>query len=291
MLTSRSRRRKVYTAYIVERGKAVFKEEKVATLPILAALIAISALIASTVGVIVPAIYKPIASDEVIPFTFGQDVISLVAAILLLITIRGKDFKSNILQAGIVAYLFYAYAPYVMGTLYNYFYFLYMAVVSLSIFYFVCAFTGIEYERLELTMPDALRIILAACCAAIVIYFAPQWVSAIVKDIQTNRWPGNSGFRTIYYVYILDLCFVLPVCAVASIFILQKKNLGFILGGTISVLGLVLMLSVASGFVCQPLFDQKMSVSDVVQFSIISFVFALLVIFYLVGIKVERRPI
>ena len=63
----------------------MFKEEKVATLRILAALIAISALSLPLAGVIVPGLYKPIASDEAIPFTFGQDVISLVAAIVLLI--------------------------------------------------------------------------------------------------------------------------------------------------------------------------------------------------------------
>jgi hypothetical protein len=275
----------------VERGKAVFKEEKVATLRILAALIAISALAASLAGVIVPGLYRPIASDEVIPFTYGQDVISLIAAILLLATIRSRTIKTNIVQIGVVGYLLYAYTPYVMGTLYNYFYFLYIAVLGLSIFYFIIAFVSIEYEQLEFAMPTFLRMTIAIFCVVIVVLFAPQWIVAIVKNVQTTTWPGKSGFHFIYYVYILDLCFVLPVCALTAIFLLQKKTLGFLLGGIIPMKGFTLMLSVASGLFCQPLFQQKMNVGDAAEFSILSLVFLLLVVFYLARTKVERRLI
>jgi hypothetical protein len=277
----------------VERGggKAVFKEEKVATLRILAALIAISALAAALAGVIVPGLYRPIVSDEVIPFTYGQDVISLIAAVLLLTTLRSRTIKTNIVQVGVVGYLFYAYAPYVMGTLYNYFYFLYIAVLGLSIFYFIIAFVSIEYEKLEFAMPTFLRMTIAIFCIVIVVLFAPQWIVAILKNIQTATWPGRSGFSFMYYVYILDLCFVLPVCALTAIFLLQKNTLGFLLGGIIPMKGFTLMLSVASGFFCQPLFQQKMSVGDAAEFSILSLVFLLLVVFYFARTKAERRPI
>ena len=269
----------------------MFKEEKVATLRVLAALIALSALTASAAGIIVPGLYKPIASDEAMPFTYGQDIISLIASIMLLFTIPSKGIKSHIFQVGIVGYLFYAYAPYVLGTLYTYMYFMYMAVLGLSIFYFINAFTGIAYEKLELTISAPLRIALAICCLVIVVYFAPQWISAIWKNIQTNTWPGSDRFRTIYYVYILDLCFVLPVCAVTSVLLLQKRNLGLVLGGVIPIFGCALMVSVTAGFACQPLFQQKMSFSDVFQFSIITLIFLILSAFYFIRRQTERRPI
>jgi hypothetical protein len=258
----------------------VFTDETILTVRVLAALVAIAALIAAAAGIVDPSLYKPIIADRAAPFIYGQDVISLLAAIALLLTISAKGIKIQIFQAGIVGYLFYAYAPYVMGTLYTYAYFLYMAVLGLSIFYFINAFSGIVYERLELTISRSLRIALAICCAAIVVYFAPQWIVAIWKNIQTNTWSGNSGFHDLYYVYILDMCFVLPVCAVTAVLLLRKGNLGLVLGGVVPVFGGALMASVAAGFLCQPLFGQEMSLGDVAQFSIITLLFLILSAFY-----------
>lgn len=266
----------------------MFKEDKIMTLQVLSALIAISALISSIAGIVFPDIYKIIVLDEKIPFVFAQDLISFAAAVLLLvITFLGKkeNMKLDIIRIGIIGYLFYAYGPYVMGTLYNYFYFLYLSVFSLSIFYFINAFSGIEYERLEFSIPKSLRIIIAVCCAVMPVFFAPQWIIAILHYIQINSRPGGGGFAFNYYVYILDLCFVLPVCAAASVFLFQKKILGFLLGGVISIKGFTLMISVALGFFCQPLFHQNMVVSNAILFSIISFAFLVLSIFYFIYTK------
>ncbi len=140
-------------------------------------------------------------------------------------------------------------------------------------------------------MSRPLRIAIAISCLVIVIYFAPQWVAAIWHNISTNTWPGNSGFRVLYYIYILDMCFVLPACAVTFVLLLQKTNLGFVLGGVIQILGFVLMSSVTAGFLCQPLFQQKTSFGDLVQFSIITLVFLILSALYFLRTQTERRRI
>lgn len=267
----------------------MFKEKKIMILKILSILIAISAFIASFTGIVFPDIYKHMVLDEEMPFVFAQDLISLIAAILLLgITFLRKkeNIKLNIIRIGIIGYLFYAYGQYVMGNLYNYSYFLYLSVFSLSVFYFINAFTGIEYERLEFSIPKSLRIIIAIYCAAITFFFAPQWIIAILHYIKINSHPGGGGFKMIYYVYILDLSFVLPVCAAASIFLFQKKILGLILGGILTIKGFTLMLSVALGFFCRPFFHQNMDVGNAILFSIITLVFLILSILYFIYTKV-----
>ena len=271
----------------------MFKEEKITVLKVLSVLIAVSALVASTAGIVSPDIYKSVASDKEMPFIFAQDLISFTAAILLLaITFIGKkgNAKLNITGTGIIGFLFYAYGPYVMGTLYNYFYFLYISVFGLTIFYFINAFTFIEYER-EFSIPDSLRIIIAVYCAVIAVFFAPQWIAAILNNIHTNSRPEISGFAFSYYVYILDLCFVLPVCALASVFLFQKKTLGVLLGGMMSIKGFTLMLSVALGFICQPFFHQNWNSGNVALFSVLSFVFLVLSVFYFIYTKVIKADI
>lgn len=269
----------------------MFKKEKIMTLQVLTVLIAISALIASIAGIISPGIYKNIVEDSAMPFVIAQDVVTFIAAASsLAIVFSGKreNIKLDILQIGIIGYLFYAYGPNVMGTLYNYFYFLYLSVFGLSIFYFINAFTGIEYERLEFSIPKPLRLIIAVYCAVMPVLWAPQWIVGILQAIQANARPTDFG---IYWVYILDLCFVLPVCAITSVFLFQKKTLGYLLGGILSIKGFTLMLSVALGNYFQPLFHQEMIVGGAggaVLFSIVALVFLVLSIFYFIYTKVIK---
>jgi hypothetical protein len=269
----------------------MFKKEKIMTLRVLAALIAVSALIASISGIVFPGIYKPIVLDKEMPFVFAQDLVSLVAAIFLLcIAIFGKkeNIKLDIIRTGIIGYLFYVYGQYALGTVYNYFYFLYLSVFSLSIFYFISAFTGIEYEKLELRMPKSLRIVIAVYCAIIPVFFAPQWIIDIVRYIQNYSRPGAAGLTFNYYVYILDLCFILPVCAMASIFIFQNKIKGSLLGGILLIFGFMLMTWVALGFWCKLLFQLNLEVGWVITYSIITCIFLVLSILYFIHTKVIR---
>jgi len=202
---------------------------------VLEGLIAAAALMASAAGVAVPDLYRSMVPRPVMPFVFGQDIVSLAAALALLAVWRRRGDKAAVLRTGIVAYLFYAYGPLAMGTVYTVFYFAYLAVFGLAIFYFIAFFSGIAYDRLICVLPAALRAVVAVYCAAIAVYFAPQWVAAIVTNIQTQSGPAKAGFDFIYYVYVLDLCFVLPVCVLACVLLLRKKVLGAVLGGTLLV--------------------------------------------------------
>jgi hypothetical protein len=170
---------------------------------------------------------------------------------------------------------------YVIGGLYNTLYLLYQAVFGLSVFYLIWAFTGIQYERLEFRTPPPLRMALAVCCAAVAILFAPQWVSATWQSIQAHSRPdSDSLFSFRYSIYILDMCFVLPVCVMASIFIFQKKALGLLLAGVIQLKGFVLLLSVALGYLIQPLLGESLDVANTIQYSIVSAVLLMLTVFY-----------
>jgi hypothetical protein len=269
----------------------MFKEEKIKTLRILAILIAVFALISSIIGIVIPGIYKPIVLNKEIPFVFAQDLVSLVAAISLLIMIflgKKENIKMDIIRTGIIGYLFYVYGQYALGTVYNFLYFLYLIVFSLSIFYFINAFTGIEYKKLEFRMPKSLRIVIAVYCAIIPVFFAPQWIIDILHYIQNYSRPGAAGLTFNYYVYILDLCFILPVCAMASIFIFQNKIKGSLLGGILLIFGFMLMAWVALGFFCQPLFQLNLEVGWVVIYSIITCIFLILSILYFIHTKVKH---
>jgi hypothetical protein len=266
---------------------------KTIRLRVLEVLIAVAALVAAGAGIGSPAVYSAIVPEAKMPFVFTQDVITVAAALLLLVmTFSGSrgSMKRDIVRLGIIGYLFYAFGPYVMGTLYTSFYLLYMAVGSLTLFYFMVAFSGGTNKKLAFGMPQPLRLLIVVVCLAIPAFFTPQWIIAIVNNIRNNVRPETTGFALNYYVYILDLCFLLPVCVIAAVLLFRKNPLGFLLGGILPIKGFTLMLSVAAGFFCQPLFHQEMIVAGgAVLFSVLTAAFLLLSIAYFVFTKIEKK--
>ena len=270
----------------------MFKKEKIMILQILAVIIAISAFITSASGIIFQNIYKPIVSSKGMPFVYSQDLISVTAAILLLvITIfwKKENMKLDIFRIGIIGYLFYAYGQYVIGTMYNYFYLLYLSIFGFSIFYFIYAFTSIEYKKLEFKIPKSLQIITAIYCALIPVIFAPQWIFSIYQFIQINSRPGiNDVFSYNYSVYILDLCFVLPVCVITSVLLFQKKISGLLLGGILQIKGFTLLSFVALGNLFRPLFLQNIDIVNTVLYTIVSILCLILSILYFIYSEVKK---
>ena len=84
---------------------------------LLRVLIGVLALSAAVTGITIPGIYSGIVSPELLPGAYSQDLISAVvsvAVILLAWTSRNTRPKGQILQLGLLGYLFYAYGIYVI---------------------------------------------------------------------------------------------------------------------------------------------------------------------------------
>ena len=69
------------------------------------------------------------------PGVFGQDLMTIVASVIILLLIarlKDGDSKKQIVILGILGYLFYAYGIYVIERGYNVLYYLYLAIFGLS---------------------------------------------------------------------------------------------------------------------------------------------------------------
>jgi hypothetical protein len=264
---------------------------RAALLRLLSVLIGAAALAAAVAGLAVPEIYRAIIPLPKLPFVFAQDCITVAAAaaLLALSLFRFADSERlDVIRIGLVGYLFYAYGLAVMGVVYNDCYFIYLAVFGLSIFYFIFAFGAVDLKKLEIRLPGPLRIAIALFCAAVAVFFAPQWILAILGAIRDNLRPDTTGFAFNYYVYILDLCFVLPVCVITSVMLFRNHAMGTLLGGVITIKGFTLMLSVAVGFMCQPAFHQPPAVPQSVLFSVIALACLALGAAYFLSAKIVK---
>jgi len=181
------------------------------------------ALIASSIGVADQGIYRNFRTVDALPAILSQDLVAVLASL------------------GIVGYLFYIYGLYVVGKIYNILYLLYMAIFSLSFFSLVYGIANIRdaaYGGIEI--PEILRKISAAFLALIPLIFYPMWILQMWPFMREMRVPiVNSN------VYILDVCFLLPVFAMMAAMLLKKSGFAILLTPVLLIKGFTLAASVA----------------------------------------------
>jgi len=212
------------------------------------------ALVASLIGVVHQGIYQNLAALENLPAILSQDLITVLASItmlILIIRIDEDDFVKQLILFGIIGYLFYVYGIYVLGKFYNILYLLYMAIFSLSFFSLVYGIVNIRNEAFEnIKIPATLQKVSAAFLFLIPIIFYPMWTTQMWPFMQKMQVPTvNSN------VYILDICFVLPVFAMMAVMLLRKDGFAILLTPVLFIKGFTLCLSVALGELLKPLYN------------------------------------
>jgi len=216
-------------------------------------LIALMALIASSIGVADQGIYRNFRTVEALPAILSQDLIAVLASLamlFLIIRIKEGDFIKQLVLLGIVGYLFYIYGLYVVGKMYNILYLLYMAIFSLSFFTLIYGIANIKkaaYGGMEI--PPILRKISAAFLALIPVIFYPMWILQMWPCMREMRVPiVNSN------VYILDMCFLLPAFALMAAMLLRKSGFAILLTPVLLIKGFTLATSVALTEFLKPLY-------------------------------------
>ncbi|MCK4788973.1 MAG: hypothetical protein KAV87_34855, partial [Desulfobacteraceae bacterium] len=100
--------------------------QNLGTNKILWLLTALLSLAAALMGVFNPDIYSKVVRSDIMLGVFGQDLMTIVASVIILllaIRIKKEDSKKQIVILGILGYLFYAYGIYVIERVYNMLYY------------------------------------------------------------------------------------------------------------------------------------------------------------------------
>jgi hypothetical protein len=215
---------------------------------ILSAFTAILLLIASGGSFILKDIYVPFVPARLIPLAHGQDLLSLLAVPVLIMSIisaRRNSLRGLILLPGILLYIAYAYALYAFGAIYNGFFFIYIALVGLPIYSMLGVATHIHGEayRTHLKPHFPAKVISLYLISAAVLII-PVWRGFLLRAILTGTL--SEGINT---VYVLDLALLLPAFIVVAIQLWRRQTFGYLLSGILLVKAVTLGLSIVLGMV------------------------------------------
>jgi hypothetical protein len=245
-------------------------------------------LVAALVGVFMPDIYGKVIDTGLMPGIFGQDLMTILASVsILLLTLRvkDKDTKKQLVVLGIIGYLFYAYGIYVIERVYTLLYFLYMAIFGLSFWSMVYGVAKIRRDNLQtLELPKLIRNVSVGFSLLVALVFDALWLSQLLPLLQAGQ-----KIEFLYSVYILDLCFIMPAFIIAAIMLARKQVLGLLLTPALFVLGFTLIFSLAVSEMVKPLYGLAINAGGVLPSLVLSILFLILAIFYLRNLQIKAN--
>ena len=176
----------------------------------------------------------------------GQDSVVLFLGIPLLVislilSIRGNVI-GQLLLTGMYGYFLYIYASMALGASYNFFFLLYIAIFSASLFAFIRSFTAIDLNLIAARIPGHLPvrgIAIFMFAAGLVTLFV--WGSPLITALIRGQAPEKMDSYTTMVTFALDLAIITPASFLCAVLVLKGEPLGFAI--SIPLLTIIILLS------------------------------------------------
>ncbi len=246
------------------------------------------ALGAAATGIWRTEIYDRVVAPGLIPGAYSQDLISMGAGLGLLYlayAARPQRTKHQIVALGLLGYLFYAYGIYVIERTYNGLYLLYMAVFALSFWAMATAGASLDRANPSVSLPRAARITSASGAILQPLIFYPLWIGMLLPLMATGE-----QIDSLYSVFILDLCFIMPGFLILSFLAFRNHRTGLLLLPALQVLGFTLIFSLAVGELVKPLFGAVPDAPALLQALALSALFLVLATVHLAKLRTGGPP-
>ena len=204
---------------------------KFRTARILSISIAILAAIASAGGLLLPSLYRD--NLFVISAWKGNDVITLFLAVPLLVAAmihakRGSQ-RAQLLWMGMLDYMLYNYAFYLLGAAFNWFFLIYTALLGLSIFALIFGLVNLDINAIGQSVRDRMPTkVIAGYMLFVATGLTAIYVMQSLGFIFSGGLPAivtRTGHPT-SVVFALDLTLLVPFLVLGAIWLLQGKAWG-----------------------------------------------------------------
>jgi hypothetical protein len=182
-------------------------------------------------GIVASSLYALMADDpyrglarETALAAVAQDVCSIVVAAFLLCLAPRTSARAHVIRLGLLAYVAYSYAIYLIGVPMNRMFLVYVVLVMVSGGAFLhglmrlrpAAWPRVANRRLERGTGWMLVVV--------AVLFAGLWLSVLLPFALGGAAPRPAGPGGVAYpVYILDLVVVLPCVAAVGVLLLRQR--------------------------------------------------------------------
>ena len=213
-------------------------------------------LIAAAAGAFAPDMYALDAPAYAVQ-GIGQDFATLFVAVpaLLISTIlalRGST-RALLVNLGVQVYLFYSYSMYAITVHFNVLFLVYCFSMGLAFFGLTGILASLDRKAvmnsvLRLPKEKLVRRLMAGLLFVSAAMFYFMWLSEIIPHLMAGTTPASiieTGLPS-NMVHVYDLSILLPALILTGIWLLGKKEYGFVLAPILVVFELCMALALVS---------------------------------------------
>lgn len=246
-------------------------------------------LIAAVWSVLRPEIYNPVVSARIIPAVFTQDLFLILASLVLIVSailLRQDDYRKLIIIYGILGFFLYAYGIYSIEQIYTSLYPLYLAILAFSFYVLIFSFSRLDKHAVEkLDITPIIRYAAAGYGIFTAVMFNIIWFSQLIPLLQSGE-----RIEYTFFVYIIDLAFVMPAFVISAFLAIRKKATGLAGLPALFVLGIGILSPLALAEVLKPVcFNMPVNPGEFWLYCILSMIFVAFSAIYLIAFKHSRR--
>ena len=193
-------------------------------------------------GITQPGIYERFASPEYVQESVGQDWVTLVFGVPLILLggwlwIRNTVAGPAILAGGL-AFELYVYAIYLLGGVLTDLFFVYIVIAALCLYSLVGVLSTAPRPQVKSRWPAN---VLAGFFALVVAMFSVIWIGELSQSIAVGEVaPGH-------LIFVIDLVIVLPAFLICAAFLLMRRAFAGVLAGVLLIKLASLCLSILLG--------------------------------------------
>ena len=228
----------------------------------------ISTIGATCVGITNTEIYKSLVPDDILPGCLSQDLVSLVAA-LLLPKVASRSMINGSLRAtsiwlGLTGYLMYAYGIYVFEAVVNRLYLVYIFIFGTCLWTIVIM-SSISYRRIHFIQKniELPKKTLMMLFVALGILFPTLWIMQLIPAMAARMPPPGIS------IMAMDLSFAIPSLWLCAWSIHKDMPISIIVAPALSIKAGVLGSSVLLGCLLQPWFDRPIPWNEVPVYTLL----------------------
>jgi hypothetical protein len=201
----------------------------------------------------------------------ASDLVTLAIGIPLLIislyfTLQGS-FRGKLILTGTLGYFLYTFMSYTFLWMYNSFFIVYVALMSLSLFAFILSMMSFDIETITSNFKETLPVkFLGGFQIFLAFTVGMLWLGKIAPSIFKGTVPVGLGHYSTLVIQGMDLGFVIPGAILSGILLIKRSPFGYLLSSVLIVKFITMLTCISAMMINQALNNVKIGMVEIAIF-------------------------
>ncbi|WP_147534797.1 hypothetical protein [Bacillus marasmi] len=203
----------------------------------------------------------------------AQDVVTLCLGIpllsLSLYLSRKNSLRGRLLLTGTLGYFLYTYAVYTFVAMYNSFFLVFVALMSLSFFAFVLAMMSFDVVAVKNAFSIKLPVLFIATIMILLsVAVGMMWLGKILPPLVNGTPTEGLEHYTTLVVQGIDLGIIIPVSILGAVLLIRKQPYGYLLTTVLYMKIITLLTALTAMIIGQALTGVSMGAAEIIIFPV-----------------------